>query len=131
MNKPRELEFIAHFLFILAAWTLVIKFLFPVCVAASRDLPLTTYVYWDFWWVVHIALGYSLLFWQSYTYLFALLTSVIEIAIIVAKFVFFAAAPEFSVWKINWFINKIFVLICFVMLFILLIRHAQQLRSRQ
>lgn len=128
MARPRELDFLAHFLFILAAWTLVIKFIFPVSVAIARDVPLTTYVMWDFWWVVHIALGCSLLAWKSYTYWFAMWTSIIEIAIIVFKFVLFSAAPEFTVWRINWFVNKIFVLICFALLFVTLIRNASQLK---
>ena len=123
------LTFIAHFLFILAAWTLVIKFLFPISFALAEDLPLASYIFWDFWWVIHIALALSILNWSRRTYYFALLVSVVEIAIIVAKFVFFAAAPVWSIWKTNWFINKIFVLTCFVFLFIILIRYRGMLQG--
>jgi hypothetical protein len=108
--------FIAHFLFILAAWTLVIKYVFPVAYAAAEGVPVLTYVYWDFWWVVHIWLGWSLLHWRRYTYAAAVGVSVAEIAIIVTKFVSFLSAPQWTIWRTNWFINKVFVLSCFVLL---------------
>jgi len=110
------LTFIAHFLFILAAWTLVIKYVFPMAYALGEGVPLGTYVYWDFWWVVHIWLGWSLLHWRRYTYAAAVGVSVAEIAIIATKFVVFLSAPQWSIWRTNWFINKVFVLSCFVLL---------------
>jgi hypothetical protein len=110
------IRFIAHFLFILAAWTLVIKYAFPVAYALAEGVPIGTYVYWDFWWVVHIWLGWSLLNWQRYTFEFAIGVSVAEIAIVVTKFVMFLSAPEWTLWRTNWFVNKIFVLTCFALL---------------
>lgn len=108
--------FFADFLFILAAWTLVIKYLFPIAYAAAEGLPLATYVYLDLWPVVHVWLGWSLLRWQRYTFEFAIGVSVVEIFIIVTKFVLFLSAPQWTIWRTNWFINKVFVLACFVLL---------------
>ena len=42
--------------------------------------------------------------------------SVVEIAIVVTKFVVFLSAPQWDIWRTNWFINKVFVLACFVLL---------------
>lgn len=60
-------RFLADFLFLLAAWTLAIKYIFPVAYALSEGVPVLTYVMWDF-------------------------------------------------WHTNWFINKCFVLGCFILL---------------
>src|SRR5262245_44531038 len=102
-------RFLAHFLFILAAWTVVIKYLFPAGYALARGEPIGTYVYLDFWPLVHVWLGWSLLHWQRYTFAFALIVSVAEIVIVVTKFVLFLSAPEWTIWRTNWFVNKIFV----------------------
>lgn len=110
-------RFIAHFLFILSAWTVVIKYLFPAAFAAAEGVPLGTYVYLDFWPVVHVWLGWSLLNWSRHTFLFALIVSVAEIVIVVSKFVLFLAEPEWTIWRTNWFINKLFVLSVFTILF--------------
>ncbi len=110
------IRFFAHLLFILAAWTLIIKYIFPIGYAMHEGVPVDTYILWDFWWVVHIALGWSLLHWRSYTYYFAMIVSVVEIAIVVTKFALFLQAPQWTIWRTNWFINKVFVLACFAML---------------
>ena len=107
-------KFFAHFLFLLAAWTLVIKFAFPISFSWHEGSPLGTYVLWDFWWTIHLWLGWTLIFWQRYTYVFAISVSVLEISIITIKFTFFLADPSWTIWTANWFINKLFVLACFV-----------------
>ena len=124
------LSFIAHFLFILAAWTLVIKYIFPFAYALAEGAPLGTYVYWDLWWVVHIWLGWSLLHWRRYTYAAAVGISVAEIAIIATKFVAFLSAPQWSIWRTNWFVNKVFVLACFVLLLAYCLANARTLRTK-
>ena len=73
----------AHFLFILAAWTLVIKYLFPAGFALAQGEPIGAYIFWDFWWVIHIWLGWALLTQPRYLYGLALVVSVVEIIIIV------------------------------------------------
>jgi len=120
--------FLAHLLFILAAWTLVIKYIFPMAYALADGMPLGTYVMWDFWWVVHIWLGWSLLHWGRYTFMLALVVSIAEVAIVVSKFVLFLAQPEWTIWRTNWFINKVFVLACFVLLLGYLLANAAALR---
>ena len=110
------IAFLAHFLFLLAAWTLTIKFVFPVAYALAEGAPIGTYIYWDFWWVIHLWLGWALLKWQRYSYPLAIGVSVAEIIIIVTKFVLFLSAPQWTIWTTNWFINKLFVLACFVLM---------------
>jgi len=124
-------RFFAHFLFILAAWTLVIKYVFPVAFAIHHGLPAGSHVYLDLWPVIHVWLGWSLLHWQRYTLWFAAGISVAEIVIIVSKFALFLAAPEWTIWRTNWFINKIFVLSCFVMLLTWLLINSRTLRRIQ
>jgi hypothetical protein len=123
------IPFLAHFLFVLAAWTLTIKFLFPVAFAAAEGVGLTTYVLWDFWWVVHLWLGRALLRWPPYTFRLAMAVSGAEIAIVVTKLGLFLAAPEWTIWRTNWFINKLFVLACFALLLGYLLAHGSRLRQ--
>jgi hypothetical protein len=108
--------FLAHFLIVLAAWTLVIKFAFPVAFALAEGVPIVTYIYWDFWWVAHLWLAWALLNWPRYTVALAVGVSVVEIIIIVTKFILFFGDPQWTIWTTNWFINKVFVLACFCML---------------
>jgi hypothetical protein len=129
LENPPMLVFLAHFLFVLAAWTLVIKYAFPIAYALAEGVPPGTYVFWDFWWVVHIWLGWALLHWRRYTYALALSVSLAEIVIVVSKFVVFLSAPEWNIWRTNWFVNKLFVLACFVMLLGYLLANARELRS--
>jgi hypothetical protein len=123
------IPFLAHVLFVLAAWTLVIKYIFPVAFALAEGVSIGTYVMWDFWWVIHIWLGWALLHWRPYTFYLALAVSLIEIAIIVTKFALFLSAPEWTIWRSNWFINKLFVLACFVLLLGYLVANAKRLRA--
>ena len=123
------IAFLAHFLFVLAAWTLTIKFAFPVAYALAEGVPIGTYVYWDFWWVVHLWLGWALLNWRRYTYRLAVGVSLVEIVIIVTKFALFLSAPEWTVWTTNWFINKLFVLACFVLMLSYFVARSGQLRQ--
>ena len=124
-------RFFAHFLFILAAWTLVIKYVFPVTYAIHYDLPVGRHVYLDLWPVVHVWLGWSLLHWKRATFGFALGISIAEIVIVVSKFVLFLGEPEWTIWHTNWFVNKVFVLGCFVMLLTWLLLNAGTLRRAQ
>jgi hypothetical protein len=124
------LRFLAHFLFLLAAWTVVIKYLFPMAYALAEGAPIGTYVFLDFWPIVHVWVGWSLLRWQRYSYALALGVSVAEIVIVVTKLVMFLQAPEWTIWRTNWFINKLFVLACFALLLAYLLVNARQLRAR-
>ena len=110
--------FLAHFLILLAAWTVTIKFLFPIAFALAGGSPLATYIYWDFWWVAHLWLAWALLRSPPYTTALALGVAAVEIAIVVTKFVLFLAAPEWTIWTTNWFINKLFVLACFCLMMV-------------
>jgi hypothetical protein len=116
------LRFLAHWLIILAAWTLTIKFAFPIIYDMHYGHAPGTHIYWDFWWVVHLALAWALLTQHRHYRVAGIAVSVIEIAIIVVKFVYFLRAPEWTIWQTNWFINKAFVLSCFVILLLVLLR---------
>lgn len=120
--------FLSHFLFILAAWTLTIKFVFPMAYAFAFGLPISAHIYWDFWWVVHLWLGWALLKRPRYTFALALAVSVIEIIIVVTKLSIFLSAPDWSIWSTNWFINKAFVLACFILLFSYCVLYGKELR---
>lgn len=124
------LRFLAHFLFILAAWTVVIKYLFPLGFAWWRGEPLLTYVFLDFWPVVHVWVGWALLNWRRWSYALALGVSLAEIVIVVTKFVLFLSDPQWTIWRTNWFVNKIFVLGCFVLLLGYLLANAGSLQRR-
>src|SRR5262245_4768172 len=113
--------FLAHFLFVLAAWTLVIKYLFPVWYALHYGEPALSFVMWDFWWVAHLWLGWALLARPKYTYWLAMIVSVVEVVIVGTKFVIFLSAPTWDIWHTNWFINKVFVIGIFGVMFIWLL----------
>ena len=108
--------FLAHLLFVLAAWTVVIKYLFPVAYALAHGLAPATHVYLDFWPVAHVWLGWALLARPRYTFALALTVAVLEIVIVVTKFVLFLGEPQWTIWTTNWFVNKLFVLGCFVLM---------------
>lgn len=108
--------FLAHFLFILAAWTLLIKYLFPVAWSAVYGEPLLAHVMWDFWWVAHLWLGWALLRRPFYLEGFAWLVAVTEIVIVVTRFALFLPDPEWTIWRVNWFVNKVFVLAAFTLM---------------
>ena len=101
----------------LAAWTLVIKYIFPVAYALNAGEPPLSHVMWDFWWVAHIWIGWALIRRPRYTFALTMTVSVVEIVIVVTKFVMFLSAPQWDIWRTNWFINKCFVLACFILLF--------------
>ena len=110
--------FLAHFLFVLAAWTVVIKYLFPVAFAVAHGLPPATHVYLDFWPAVHVWLGWALLARPRYAFALALVVALLETGIVATKFVFFLFLdePRWTIWTTNWFVNKLFVLGCFVLM---------------
>jgi hypothetical protein len=121
--------FLAHYLIVLAAWTVTIKFLFPIGYAIAYGLPLGTHIYWDLWWVAHLWLAWALLRWKPYTFLLAIGISGVEIAIVVTKFVLFLAAPEWTIWTTNWFINKLFVLLVFSLMLPYFVLRRRDLRK--
>lgn len=124
------ISFLAHLLFILAAWTLFIKYLFPVGYSLTYGEPLARYIYWDLWPVAHVWLGWALLERPRYTRALAIGMSVIEILIICTLFARFLADPEWSIWRTNWFVNKVFVLTCFVLVLAATVPIQKNLKER-
>lgn len=115
--------FLAHMLFLLAAWTVFIKYLFPVAFAIAEGINWHTHVYWDLWPVAHVWLGWALLARPGYTRTLAIGMALVEITIIVTLFSTFLADPEWSIWRTNWFVNKVFILSCFVLVLYATLRH--------
>ncbi len=60
--------------------------------------------------------AWALLARPRYTRALALVVAVLEIGIAVTKFVLFLGAPEWTIRTTNWFVNKLFVLGCFVLM---------------
>ena len=118
--------FLAHMLFLLAAWTVFIKYLFPLAFALAEGIEWHAYIYWDLWPIAHVWLGWALLARPRYTRALAIGMALVEIAIIVTLFAFFLADPEWSIWRTNWFVNKVFVLACFVLVLYAALRHPGQ-----
>ena len=125
------IRFLAHFLFVLAAWTIVIKYLFPIGYAIAEGSPTFTYVFLDFWPLVHVAVGWSLLHWNRWTLPLAVTVSIAEIIIVATKLTLFLSAPEWTIWRTNWFINKLFVLTAFVILLGYILLNARTLLGRR
>jgi hypothetical protein len=120
-------QFFTHFLLILSAWTLLIKFLFPISYGLAHGPSWSMYIMWDFWWVVHIWLAWAFYAQPRCLYPLALAISVAEISIISFKFYGFFINPNWTIWAANWFINKIFVLSCFLLILAYLLRDRRKL----
>lgn len=130
-TKNHWVQFLAHFLFVLAAWTVFIKYLFPIAYAISDGEPWNIHVYWDLWPLAHLWLGWALLTRATYARPLAIAMSVIEVVIIVTKFTMFLAEPQWTIWRTNWFVNKVFVLGCFILILATALMRPQAFRTRQ
>jgi len=108
--------FFAHAFIVLAAWSVVIKYVFSVAWALAEGAPIATYIYWDAWPVAHLWLAWALITRTGYAAWLAIGMAAVEIAIVVTKFALFLPAPEWTIWSTNWFINKVFVLALFTAL---------------
>ena len=123
--------FLAHFLIVLAAWTVTIKFRSRSATRSPTACRSARYIYWDFWWVVHLWLAWALLRWRPYAYMLAIGVSIAEILIVVTKLALFLAAPEWTIWTTNWFINKLFVLLCFGLMLPYFVLRRRDLQSQR
>jgi len=124
------ISFLAHLFLILVAWTLFIKYLFPISFALVTNEVWSTYIYWDLWPVAHLWLAWALLAGPWYTRLLAIGMSVVEILIITTLFIWFLAEPEWSIWRTNWFVNKVFVLAAFVLVLSTALFRPETLKAR-
>lgn len=122
--------FLAHLLFLLAAWSLFIKYLFPIAYALHAGEPWATHVFWDLWPLAHVWLGWALLARPWYVRRLALAMSAVEIAIILVLLAGFLSAPDWTMWRANWFVNKVFVLIAFALVLATALARPDALRSR-
>jgi len=125
----------AGLLCMLVTWTLVIKYINPLCMMWAEIRQTGSgggpHIMWDFWWIPHLALAWMLLERRRFAWEFGMLVSIVEIIIILAKFGLFFANPGISrslappvfdkFFTHTWFVNKCFVLAFFLMLLVQLL----------
>ena len=56
--------------------------------------------------------------------------SVIEIVIILTLFTLFLAEPDWTIWRTNWFVNKVFVLSAFALILATVVVRPELFRTR-
>ncbi|WP_204903070.1 hypothetical protein [Microbulbifer mangrovi] len=81
--------------------------------------------------MAHVWLGWVLVTRAPYARQLAIAMAVIEIVIIVSKFALFLSEPEWTIWRSNWFVNKVFVLGCFILVFATAIMRPEAFRSHR
>lgn len=119
-------------LVVMAVWTLVIKFVAPVLYFLSSDGDGTLPIMWDFWWVAHLWLAWLLWKRSGLTWLAGFWIALVEIIIVVTKFILYALEPDTSFWMLLWFTNKVYVLFYFVVfLHFLMTRELRSALSRK
>lgn len=128
--RPPWITFLAHLLFVLAAWSVFIKYVFPIAFALYTGEAWNAYVFWDLWPVAHVWLGWALLTQPGYTRWLAIGMSVIEIVIIITLFAGFLAEPDWNIWRTNWFVNKVFVLTAFALILVTVVYSPRHFRTR-
>jgi len=125
-NHDGLIAFAVFGLVVMAAWTLVIKYLAPILYVVSERAagrsPGPAPVMWDFWWVAHLALAWLL--WRRHAWARAagMVIAAAEIAVVTVKFIAYMRRPDLSFWRLLWFTNKVYVLAFFVVLLIVLLR---------
>ncbi len=124
------ITFLAHLLFVLAAWSVFIKYVFPVVFALFSGEAWSTWVFWDLWPIAHVWLGWVLLAQPWYTRWLAAGMAVVEIVIIVTLFGLFLADPEWTIWRTNWFVNKVFVLTAFALILATVVYRPERFATR-
>jgi len=124
------IRFLAHLFAILVAWTIFIKYLFPIGFALATNEAWATYIYWDLWPVAHLWLAWALLARPWYTRMLAIGMSVVEMLIITTLFIWFLADPDWSIWRTNWFVNKVFVLTAFFLVLGTALFRPESLKAR-
>jgi len=125
-NHDGLIAFAVFGLVVMAAWTLVIKYLAPILYVVSERAagrsPGPAPVMWDFWWVAHLALAWLL--WRRHAWARAagMAIAAAEIAVVTVKFIAYMRRPDLSFWRLLWFTNKVYVLAFFVVLLIVFLR---------
>lgn len=123
-------------LFVFAAWTIIIKYINPLCWAWANWRMTGEWhepaIFLDFWPVLHIWMAVWLWTRARFSWQFSIAVSVVEILIIAVKFAEFFANPgrlrtkelvSFDYFMThNWFINKSFLIIFFIIVLIDLLR---------
>ena len=93
---------------------MVIKYLFPIGYALANGLAPATHVYLDFWPLAHMWLGWAIARAPALHLCAGARRRRPRDRIVVTKFVLFLGEPQWTIWTTNWFVNKLFVLGCFV-----------------
>ncbi|NBD95894.1 MAG: hypothetical protein GVY11_05395 [Gammaproteobacteria bacterium] len=130
VHRSGWIAFLGHLLFVLAAWSVFIKYVFPVAFSLAGGDPWHAHVFWDLWPVAHVWLGWALIAQPWYTRWLAAGMSIVEIVIIVTLFAWFLAEPEWTIWRTNWFVNKVFVLTAFALILATVAVKPERFRTR-
>lgn len=114
----------------LVAWSVFIKYIFPIAFALFSGEPWNAWVLWDLWPVAHAWLGWALLTQPWYTRWLAVAISTIDIVIIVTLPTGFLVEPDWTIWRTNWFVNECFVLVVFVLILATVVYKLECFRAR-
>ncbi len=125
-RKPDAVQICVFALVVMATWTLVIKFLAPILYVVAEEKAgnpgVAAPIMWDFWWVAHLWLAHLMWYRHRWAWWAAALISWVEVVIVVVKFFFYLRDPIWDLWHLLWFVNKVYVLVFFLILSFLLIR---------
>jgi len=114
MPFERQRVLLGKWLYFFACWTILIKYVLPISAALRDGVSLTQYIYfWDLWWAAHLYVGWGLCKPKAGIWKWAFLLTATEIIIIVSKFVIYLKDPNLDFWHVNWFVNKVFLLVYF------------------
>ena len=123
--RPAWLTATVFGLVVMIVWTVTVKFLVPLTwwgaeLLAGRT-PEAVPVMWDLWPLAHALLAVALWRRQRFAWELGVAVSAAEAAVVLVKFAIFLRAPDYSVWKLLWFTNKIYVLAFFLCLLTVLL----------
>lgn len=126
VHGDRGIDLCVLGLVVMAAWTVIVKFLAPVLFyVAERQAgrPIAgPPVLWDFWWLAH--LGIAWLLWHRLPV--ALLAgrgiAAAEVLIGLGKLALYLRQPDLSFWGLLWLTNRLYAVGFFVFLIVYLSR---------
>ncbi|MFN7973145.1 MAG: hypothetical protein U0166_12495 [Acidobacteriota bacterium] len=112
-------------LLVLVGWSVLIKYVLPVAFALREHAPLGTHVMWDLWPALHLVLWRGFRRHAPWLPVTAIAIAVAEIVIVAVKLTAWAMAPDLGFFRVNWAINKVFVLGLFT---VMLVHFASRVR---
>ena len=115
----------AIWLLCLSTWTIVIKYVDPLLWAEAERIAgraTAAPILWDFWPLAHVSLAAWLFAPRRGAWMFALIVSAAEIAVVSIRLAAFLGDPIWSFQQLSWLFNKIFVFATFLAILPILLR---------